>query len=539
MLSFRFNIRQLLLLFVLLGLIGGLLSAVFQRPYRISFSAMDVLGESEIALAGPGSLVLVDLNQSRMGKRRQLGSYRNTFSDKGPKHLKYVGDDRLLFLRESGSAGYRDLIYYTLSDDQVAGQVVLPSRDGPDDFSDFSATLVTVRRSARAFAFYDQDSGRRANLQVPNDLGDVNRLAIGTNGERIGLIRARGDTTIIEVRDLKQKELVAQWERSANGISFLAGDSRLLVTAENEVALLDIPTLKTVWSQTLDFEIEPDCLHINPAGKRLAIGGVQQGEFRIEVRQVDTGELTQTFSVPVNRGETKRVFRFVGDNQLAISPLTSDLGLTILDLPSGRHKTIGRFFRWPIAIIFTIAFVLWCWCWGRWAAQNEERTPRTEPLQISKESRRSGRTPLLDESRSASLAAKSPPDQRSDTRQDESSNSEIAWNLMTIGGVFAIAWSVIPMFFFGFGMPDSFLHQLFYFRIGVALFGLVVGLLSTSRGLGRSYNWVNLTAGLQILNLIGFDLLNFIFGIFELYLLNRNQSVKVAKLIHPIAELAD
>lgn len=116
---------------------------------------------------------------------------------------------------------------------------------------------------------------------------------------------------------------------------------------------------------------------------------------------------------------------------------------------------------------------------------------------------------------------------------------KIAWNLMAIGGVFAIAWSVIPMFFFGFGEADSFVHHLFYLRVGVALFGLTVGLMATSRGFGRYRNWSNLTAGLQILNLIGFDLLNLTCGIFELSLLNRNQSVKVAKLIHPVAEPVD
>ena len=107
---------------------------------------------------------------------------------------------------------------------------------------------------------------------------------------------------------------------------------------------------------------------------------------------------------------------------------------------------------------------------------------------------------------------------------------------MAVGGVFAIAWSVIPMFFFGFGESDSFLNQLFFLRVAVALFGLAVGLLAASRGFGRIRNWGNLTAALQILNLVGFDLINLIFGTFELFLLNRNQSVKVAKLLQPVTE---
>ncbi len=537
--SFRFNIRQLLLLFLLLGLIGGLLSAVFQRPYQISFSAMDVLGETEIALAGPGSLVLIDLNQSRMGKRRQLGSYRNTFSDDGPKHLKYVGNDRLLFLRESGSAGYRDLIYYTLSDQQVAGQVVLPSRDWQNDFSDFGSALVSVKQSAKAFSFYELNSGRRVNLQLPIELGDVQRLATGPNKEKVGLIREGDAATIIEVWNFKQQELIARWERPANGIRFLAGGSRLLVTADNEIALLDIPTQVTVWSERLNFELAPESLQVSPTGSLFAISGVPQNDYRIEVRQVDNGQLTQTFSVRANQARTKRLIRFVGDNQLAISPLTSDLGVTMLDIPSGGSHTIGRFYRWPIAVAFTIAFVLWSWCWARWARPNEERIQRAELLRNSHNGHRSDKPLSLDSSQSPHLAATSQPDRHPDENQHEESNSNLAFNLMAAGGVVAIAWSVIPMFFFGFGTPDSFLHQLFFFRVGVALFGLAVGLLSASRGFGRIYNWANLTAGLQILNLIGFDLLNFVFGICELYLLNRNQPVKVAKLVQPIAELAD
>jgi hypothetical protein len=537
MFSFRFNIKQLLLLFVLLGLIGGLLSAVFQRPYRISFSAMDVSEATEVALAGPGSLVLVDLQQSRMGKRRRLGSYRNTFSEVGPEHLKYLDDDRLLFLRKSGSSGYRDLIYYRIATDEVANQVVLPNWDWQHDFSDFGAKVITVQQANGNFSFYETLSGRRIRLQLPTDLSDARQLVTDRDGKRIALIRDRSTSMTIEVWDLEQKQLIAKWERSASGVAFVRQNGQLIVVNEKDVALLDIPTQAPVWERALEFKFNPDCLAAHSGSDQIALGGDDSGKLQIEVLNSATGATVSKFSLPSSRAKTPRRIRFIDRDRLAVSPIHSDLGLTILDTKTGGQKTIGRFYRWSIAVLFTCAFVLWGWGWGRMAWREEQSESMTnssgdlnQTCDFPPGPADSGHVRILPDDTVNSNPA---PD------SELARQFKIAWNLMAIGGVFAIAWSVIPMFFFGFGEFDSFLHQLFYLRVGVALFGLAVGLMATSRGFGRYRNWVNLTAGLQILNLIGFDLLNFVCGIFELSMLNRNQSVQVAKLIHPVAERVD
>ena len=534
--SFRFNIKQLLLLFVLLGLIGGLLSAVFQRPYRISFSAMEVLDENKVALAGPGSLVLVDLQQSRMGTRSRLGSYRNTFSEAGPKHLKYVDDGRLLFLRKSGSSGYRDLIYYQVDTDEVANQVVLPNWDRRHDFSDFGDKIISVQQSNGEFSFYETPSGRRIRLQLPTDLSEARQLVTDMDGKRIALIRNHRESVAIEVWDVAQKQLVSKWQRPAIRIAFVGGNGKLVAVTKQAVALLDIRSQAPVWEKALDFNFHRDCLAIDSPSNQIALGGDSSGRLQIETMNADCGDTMAKFWLSFGHAKLSRLIRFVDGDRVAVSPVDSDHGVTILDLKTGNQRTIGRFYRWPIAVWFTFAFVLWGWGWGRlaWRDQQPESTANSFG-----EFDQSGIQPEQTKSTEAEIASidlavsKTPID--SGTRR----NFETAWNLMAIGGVFAISWSVIPMFFFGFGEPDSFLHHLFYLRVVVALFGLAVGLMATSRGFGRHRSWVNLTAGLQILNLIGFDLLNLVLGIFELSMLNRNQSAQVAKLIQPVAEKFD
>ena len=514
--SFRFNIKQLLLLVFLIGLVGGLLSAVFQRPYRISFSAMDVNQGKEIALAGPGSLVLVDLDHSRMGKRRRISSYRDTFSEAGPQHLQFVDDGKLLFLRKSASSGYRDLVFYEIADDKIAGQVVLPNWSAQHNFTSFGEHVVAVQKTNGDFSFYETDSGRRIRLQLPTGFNNITYLATGTNGQRIVLIRNSPKSSAIEVWNIPEKKLEARWNRQASGLRFLPYANQLIVLDGAKVVLLDIASENPIWERNMDFRIAPESLAIDPERRQVAMGGNSGNGFKVEVIQTGSGETVSSFDLASIRNQNSQCIRFIEQDRFAVLPNNSDQGLTILNSTTGRMQTIGRFYRWPVAIFFTAAFIIWCWAWGKLAWKEEQRELSPDSM-----------TGLPNES--SIHVADSPP----------SEQHVIAWNLMAVGGVFAIAWSVIPMFFFGFGVRDSFLNQLFFLRVGVALFGLAAGLMAASRGFGRCRNWLNLTAGLQILNLIGFDLLNPVCGIFELFLINRNQTVKVAKLIHPAAQTAE
>ena len=69
----RFNIQQLLMLFVLIGLIGGLLSAIIGRSYRIEFSTISA-NEERIALGSDVGMIAVDLNRKRFGKFRPFSN---------------------------------------------------------------------------------------------------------------------------------------------------------------------------------------------------------------------------------------------------------------------------------------------------------------------------------------------------------------------------------------------------------------------------------------------------------------------------------
>ena len=111
-------------------------------------------------------------------------------------------------------------------------------------------------------------------------------------------------------------------------------------------------------------------------------------------------------------------------------------------------------------------------------------------------------------------------------RQQSPATVTATWCMMIIGGVFAILWAVIPMFYFQNGFLGNIMSEHFVsLRYALASYGLLVGLLALSRGIGRLSHLVHTTSIMQALNVLQLDVLNLGLGIAGIALLNQ-QSAK-------------
>jgi hypothetical protein len=173
--------------------------------------------------------------------------------------------------------------------------------------------------------------------------------------------------------------------------------------------------------------------------------------------------------------------------------------LQIVDIESAQIKSLGRFYRWLTALLFAFLFVGWSWIWGRvakheerqllFAASEGETSSEIHALDVAESSNESNSNGVLNSEETSLEIVEATIVGHANLGGFDRKN--IIWNMMTVGGIFAIVWSVIPMFFFGADGFNELFYPLYYFRLVVAVFVLVVGLLATCRGIGRYENWMN------------------------------------------------
>ena len=538
--SLRFNIKQMLLLFVLLGLIGGLLSSVIGRAYRTRFDAIAVSGAAQdsnsssasvVALANSKDLLLVDMAHSRLGSLRKIGlaDVRGIVASQ-MQFVHFLDDDNLIMLREN-FGGFREMIYYSVRYNRIDKQVVLTNWDSSGERVVLDEKTLTVRKEDRWVALYDLASGKRIKLNPKMELGLVTRIRTNTDGTKAGLIRKSDDTkgeTAVEVWDLKNGEKIGDWTEPARDLKFVPGTDDLIVSFNRTLIRLDSGKASPVWRRQLETEIDPDFVRINAAGDRIVIG-----DRGFTVVDAIAGNIIKSIHPSKMRPIRKRLFRFIDDRRIALAIENSDRGLEVVDIESGRIKSTGRFCRWPVALLFSFLFIGWSWIWGRIAKHEEQQllvahfSHDTAPEIHALDAEPASDAEAVQDDSELEIVQATIVDQ---TNPGSPDRKIVAWNMMAVGGIFAIFWSVIPMFFFGADGVNELFHSLYFFRLSVAVFGLVVGLMATCRGIGRYENWMNLTAGLQVLNLIGFDLLNAILGMAELALLNKNKPLQAGQL---------
>ncbi len=94
----------------------------------------------------------------------------------------------------------------------------------------------------------------------------------------------------------------------------------------------------------------------------------------------------------------------------------------------------------------------------------------------------------------------------------------IVKTLMAIGGVIAILWAVVPMFYGNMFFPAG-----SFIRVVWLSFSLLTGILAMTKGFGKGESFLRTVAAFQILNLCNLDGINCILGIISTIVLNQSE----------------
>ena len=529
MFKFRFNIKQLLMLFVLIGLVGGLLSAVVGRSYRIPFSTLAVGENSNLILCGSSALVPVDLARKRFGKRRNFVSSNSSMFSGTPEQVLMLDDDNLLILRLNGMQSFYELNYFNVKKDRLDRHVALPNDVFGNRKVQLGPTLITLvdaiptrtnsqttpqEKKLTNVMLYATKSGKRVRFD-PKSLpdGTAESVAASSDGKRLA-IAFQGEENSVGIFNLAGA-MLHEIKLKGDFLKFVPGKPLVLVANSSSVVAINYEDGSTLWERDLK-NANPESLKVDSSGTRLLI----KRRFKVNVLDVASGADVSELS-PTPPG-TPRAFAFVDQDRIAFAPMSSDQGLEIHDIETGRIQFIGRYYRLLSALIFACLFIVWSWGWGKLTT-----VPTSDEIQRDQAA---GASPFDDEKVDATLDVENSPDIVTDVEvlvSTPAGNTArrvriVSW-MMIVGGIVAICWSTIPMFYFGESTMGVFVREIFFGRIVMAMFGLATGVLAASRGFGKSRNLMTAAASMQILNLINLDVINFGLGSVELVLLHRNQ----------------
>ncbi len=341
------------------------------------------------------------------------------------------------------------------------------------------------------------------SFPVPTDASDAPRLS-----QRSPAPSSNVQTNVAKDQDESESGQVAANEAESvdsAGETSVSEEQRTAETSGKNVG---------PWQLTWSRSDRIDNVDVDWQSNRIAL--LDRYRDRV-VRIIDARTGDATTSVNSYFGAQLTVF-IPDTNHLAIIPSSSDSPVQVRDLSSDTVVyRMGGESRFGMSVAYAGLFIVWALVWGFVTRRNriawmEDRTATSaDPFE-----------PVID-AELVSPAVSNTVDSRSPA------GLQAAWIMMAVGGLFAIGWAVIPMFFMKNGVAANFAPALLYLRYGMATYSLGVGLcaLSAASGQSQSRRWLTTVAILQLTNIVVLDVLNLGLAIAELVMLAQPESRQV------------
>ncbi len=503
----RFSLQQLFLLFLLMGIIGGLYSAVLRRPFTYQLSRIDVSADGNL-LVGCNSQgwELIDL---RSGRRKFITTSGGFMFSLSSSEISFCDNDTVAITGGFPFPG--QVTQYSISRNEVIRQQVDSSNTDPFVTTRFDSSLITHRADNEAFqsdaksgkasiSFYRKLDLQRLGIRLsfPFSVSDV---ATNSNGT-LAAIGTSGNQEKNRIWNLIDNKKTEEWSGDVEQLYFSPDDKHLLTINERYFRLLDLSTMDEIWSLRQEGQLLKKSAIFSPDGRYLVIG--QQDSQRFDIVETDSGEVTASYTP---EGGNWRIFSatpiaFSPDSQsFYVVGASSDKGIQVVDLATGRTmKTIGRFNRLLMAGVFSALLIGWAYFWHYFSSK---------PVQIQVESL----------SKSNEYASALAGDQAIHPRIEAVKDRlRLVRTLMAVGGVIAILWAVVPMFYGNMFFPAGSLIRVVWLS-----FSLLTGILAMTKGFGKGESFLRTVAAFQILNLCNMDGINCILGIISTIVLNQSE----------------
>jgi len=528
--NLRFSIRQTLLLTMLVALIAGLYSTAIRQPANNEYCAVCVSPDgNHLAVFGTQGVDVFDLEQGQMvDEVRWLGSVFNNgaFGMLSNTSIEFLDNESFAFERISlGNAGIHAVSKYSLRDRELNDVIEIP---------------FTSLGNGGMFGKYQMS--RDVSLQTV-EVTDIQTEEKLSNKKFLAPLESNsgmspdGKYVYFHQRDLSDVGLIIEpmktqvWDRvdarslgeiDAYAVSVAFSPDGKHVVAEEEATLRCFDVVESTDDETdksiLEFQ-EKWTLEIKGGAESIEFSN--DGEFVAARSRAGGGEIISVETgAPVVSLEQDdlRLIQITPDaKQYVLIPMSSDSPFEVRDAKDGSLvRKFGGNWRTTKALLYCGLLFLWPFIWAfvsirkrkRIAPESEKYVP--DPFQEST---------VVEDSEieiiAEAVSSKKPWTIRA------------VWTLMIIGGFFSILWSAIPMFYFENGYVGNLTGPaLLFFRFALAGWGVLVGLLASSRGIGRSHNLLMLTAILQILCIVGLDVFNFGMGIANIAFLNQPSTKK-------------
>lgn len=438
---------------------------------------------------------------------------RNTGESFYPECLEYSPDGKRI------AAGFSDgkvKIWDLATEDEQSFSVL-----GTQDFVEIGGsvwdlayhtdgkTLVTVSSGGAVSRWNTERGGRKTGFWASSD---PQSAALSPNGQVVAACDREG----VALHDTETGKQLQEWtERGEPTATVFSTDGTTLVVGyENEqVHLYDVETGKRLSS--VKTHSEPCALALSPDGRILAAAGGFDGHGGIDLWDVGAGRHLATFrglpeeavellfsrdgrtlvacdeagTIVVWDVRTQKMLRTLASRR-RILPVPTAYGSTAAAFgPQGEVLAAGgfgevalwdtrswrkRFTVWsnwrPEEYLFGVGFIFWAVAWGLAGGRRAPEPP-------------------------AALLA--------------------CWVMMGLGGAVAIMFSMALVF--DVGGCCLFLPTIYY--------GVVMGIVAVTRGVGRSRTGLTAVSVMQICNIINCDVFNLAFGIVGSVLL-RSESVR-------------
>lgn len=560
---FRFSLTQLILLLVLVAILGGMLSAAFKSRYYLSYQGLAVSPDGMLAVAMTNrGFQLIDLHAGSSRFETLVNDWNPLPSISGSPTRRIIFRDNNSFaftlpvgIQQSMAGIYSipgsSLISEFVFQDATAINFLdsneqtllgkdficrIPDKDISIPFFDLNESATIRHRfkpnvAPKALEPKDSDPNSTTPDQSSEQAAKLlkGRWAVSDDGSRL----ANTLDNEIKVFDSVSGSLLATLDLEGESIEqvFFLDQNRILLADRYGYSLFDFgkPEPSISWKIDLDKITQVNSKAAFSADKKkIAVSKrISNVKHQFLIIDSDTGKIL--FESPVSGARTIEHFVFDLENRLIVASDNSDSGITVWNTSTGNQSTLLGQSRWPIACLFTLLLCGWAWIWGRIARQAERGSVERNSERLAD---------LLAEhplDNSAAVSAKQKYSQGivTDVELVETYDTvlgkkslETAWCLMYVGGVLGIAWSVIPIFVLhGSWFFSAIFEQVFTARACLMIFGVIVGVMALARGTGKYHSLLRVTAGLQLFQMINFDVINFLLGAIETTMLNRDAAL--------------
>ena len=565
----QIDLRQMLMLMVLIGLVSGLGVSISVRPISDKPTQMSVApNESMIATSSfNGRVIVYDLSGEKVDVRsRRVGKSAGLLNFGIGGDIHFFSDHQVVLVTES--FGGRSTSVWNLQTGEV-----IPVQTGngiaPNDMAVDSHYLIQVNSTTNAVLIRDlreKDAPVRevANLTInnTNNMGSfVANVQITDDGSKL-LITEQDLTATTQMGQAYTLSLidVATGQKTASASISLywsespqfspSGNAIAYVDHNNKLILLNDKLEKVVNTRTSVHSaggMQQRYFTFSRDGSQLAIYKAMHRE--ILIFDVESMEHVHTLNVgstlPFYRFNTgqQSVFDFSNDGEkLYVINGSTDAGVQIWDIESESiDRRVGQVYRfWP-GVFFAVGFCLWAIAWGALA-----RRKITRKLRIDKLDREKGEfdddsiapsklaalqdkpieAPIVKNTEEAveiastavvpPVIALAPPIQigfGSQHKPTVPGAIRAAWVMMFFAGLWTIFYASVSAFYIRLdGIFAGLEFHVFVWRLVVATFLLTVGVMAFSRGTGRYTTRLWLTSMLMISTMIGCDFVGFCLG---------------------------